>query len=54
MHEMEITKIEFLADRHAIITFYCPTCMAIIELNTQDESVNVRVEGETEVRHIGD
>jgi len=54
MHDMKLTKIEFLSDENAIFTFYCPVCFAVIEINSQEDLVNMRVEGDTSVRHRGD
>jgi hypothetical protein len=51
---MTLINIAFLSDDNAILTFHCLLCDTIIEINTQDEIVTVKVGGDTQVKHRGE
>jgi hypothetical protein len=54
MHDMTLINIAFLSDDNAILTFHCLLCDAIIEIDTQEETVIATAGGDTQVKHRGE
>jgi len=55
MHDMLLTKVEFLSNEQVIFTYTCPDCSMVIEIDTQEEEVRVTQQGGQEgVGHRGE